>query len=334
MNCILGGGNMVEMRPVVSVIMPCYNSEETVIKALNSLEKQTYQNFEVIIINDGSTDRTASIIENYIIQHKELNIRYYEQNNRGVSIARNHALEKSNATYISFLDSDDTYNENFILNLVSTFEKFDCDVACASYTRFDEELTEDGTIKYYEHMELLENFMHRTIPVVFCSIMYKKSILDDNKIYFTQDIKYGEDSEFVWKFLSNCNNGCILEQKLYYYYDNPESASNNVNWDMIDSIESIKRVKQYLKSNNDLFFDKYSAYMSGRGEWAVAKKFSLAKDKKLYKKLISQYDVKTSMKSMLKGNQKKLVRLSALLYLISPKLYFYMIYLGGKLHFK
>ena len=90
------------MRPTVSVIVPCFNAEKTVARTLDSLVKQTLDNLEIIVINDGSTDHTKAIIENYIADHKEINICLYTKENEGIASARNYALTKVHGEYFGF----------------------------------------------------------------------------------------------------------------------------------------------------------------------------------------------------------------------------------------
>ena len=117
------------MRPTVSVIVPCFNAEKTVVRTLDSLVQQTLVNLEIIIINDGSTDHTKDIIENYITDHKEINICLYTKENEGIASARNYALTKVHGEYFGFLDSDDYAEKEMFEDLYQLAKKDNLEVA-------------------------------------------------------------------------------------------------------------------------------------------------------------------------------------------------------------
>ena len=121
------------MRPTVSVIVPCFNAEKTVARTLDSLVKQTLDNLEIIVINDGSTDHTKDIIENYITDHKEINICLYTKENEGIASARNYALTKVHGEYFGFLDSDDYAEKEMFEDLYQLAKKDDLEVAVSDF---------------------------------------------------------------------------------------------------------------------------------------------------------------------------------------------------------
>ena len=115
---------------MVSVLVPVYNAEKTIVRCLDSILGQTYQNIEVIIVNDGSKDNTLSILENY--SEKDVRIRLYDEQNGGVATARNIALRNAKGEYILYVDSDDWLELNAIECLLGEMRK-DVDIVfCAS----------------------------------------------------------------------------------------------------------------------------------------------------------------------------------------------------------
>ena len=108
--------------PKISVIIPVYNTEKYIEKCLESLAKQTMQDFEVIIVNDGSTDNSKKVIKDYM-KSRKLNIKYLEKENGGLASARNYGVEKALGKYISFLDSDDYLDENLFSELEKYMDK-------------------------------------------------------------------------------------------------------------------------------------------------------------------------------------------------------------------
>ena len=103
------------MNELISVIMPAYNVEEYIEKSIDSVLQQTYTNWELIIINDGSMDNTKKIVENYL--HIDMRIIYLEQENKGVSVARNKGIDSAKGKYIAFLDADDLWTKDALEKL-------------------------------------------------------------------------------------------------------------------------------------------------------------------------------------------------------------------------
>ena len=104
------------VMPLVSIVMPAYNSEKTIIKSIKSILDQSYHNWELLVVDDGSTDKTEKIVLDYI--KKDKRIKLIKNSGKGVSSARNAGIDKSEGEYICFLDSDDLYSENVLKNRV------------------------------------------------------------------------------------------------------------------------------------------------------------------------------------------------------------------------
>ena len=121
------------MRPTVSVIVPCYNCATTVEKALDSLVNQTLEGMEIIVINDGSTDHTETVLNTYIEKHPELNIQFYSKENEGIAETRNFGLSKVTGEYFGFLDSDDYTEPEMFKHLYSLAKKEDLEVAVSDF---------------------------------------------------------------------------------------------------------------------------------------------------------------------------------------------------------
>ena len=109
---------------LVSVIIAAYNASETIVRCLDSVKKQTYPNIEVVVVNDGSTDGTKVIVEDYIAKNVALNIVLFNQINAGPSIARNNGIKYSTGKYIAFLDSDDEWFPEKVENQIECFLKY------------------------------------------------------------------------------------------------------------------------------------------------------------------------------------------------------------------
>lgn len=325
----MGREQIVKEEYLISVIIPCYNAEKNIDKTLSSLEDQTYKNFQVIIINDGSTDKTDFIIKKYLSK-SSLNYEYICKENSGVSSSRNLGINISKGKYITFLDSDDIYNYKYIESLYNMLISKNVDTVYCCYSRDIDKVmsikqnNDMNKSKYLTHKELMKSFMYRKGPCAFWSFIYKKSIIDKYKIKFTEKFKYGEDLEFTWKYLTHCKDGIFIDEELYGYRDNPESAINNISWRITDVIKAIKSVELYMEHNREPFLEQFKNYMYHRTIWSVAKDFSQNGNKELFEKFTNEYNVKKSMRIMLKQSSNILIRLSSLLYCINKK-YFYCI---------
>lgn len=317
------------IKPTLSVIIPCYNATDTIVNTLNSLERQKYKDFEAIVINDGSTDNLDEIIREYT-RNSDITINYIKQNNGGVSVARNTGLDNAKGQYIVFLDADDVYHCNFISSLYETLNKLNVDTVYCLFSRDIKKLSieeDDGTVSCVERLsanEVMLNFMYKPMPMGFSTFIYKKSILEDNNIRFTPNVKYGEDLEFAWKYLPHCSTGAAIKKPLYGYYDNPKSAINTVNWGKTDLLASIARVEDYLREVNSPFYETYKDYMYARTIWAVSKTFAQAGKKEMFDRLNTEYHVKEYMKMLNKAPDKR-IAVSSWLYRINPGLFYWAV---------
>ena len=180
--------------PKVSVIVPVYNVERYLGKCLDSLVNQTLDDIEIIIVNDGSTDASKYVIEQYIGKYE--NIKYYEKENGGLSDARNYGLQFAKGKYIAFLDSDDYVDTNLYKKMYEKAKKEDSDMVEGNfYWVYDKKTKKDIGEKYKGKKQMLEK-----ARVVAWNKLYKKEILDKAKVEFPKGLRY-EDVEFFRKSL-------------------------------------------------------------------------------------------------------------------------------------
>ena len=139
-------------KSLVSIILPCYNSEKTILQTLESIENQTYPNIEIIIVNDGSSDNTEDIVKKFMSMSKK-KIHYIMQSNAGVSAARNKGIHSANGEYIVFLDSDDFYHYDAIRTLVYICVNENVDTVFGCYTRDTQIINQNKNVSYGEDVE-------------------------------------------------------------------------------------------------------------------------------------------------------------------------------------
>lgn len=218
----------------VSVIIPVYNAERYLPFCIESLKEQTLQDCEFIFVDDGSTDGSRSIIEDY--QKKDNRIVFVHQQNKGVSAARNAGLTHAKGSYIGFVDADDTVSVAFYEQLYSKALLFGSDVVVSNFTtQLGDKLILSKA--FFETDVLYDEVFIKHTLIPFCirqddfnpiwNKLYKKDIILKNSIRFTVGISHGEDALFNLKVLSKIKRIIFIDYSGYYYREVPDSATRN-----------------------------------------------------------------------------------------------------------
>lgn len=194
-----------------SVIMPAYNSEKYIEKAIESVINQSFANWELIIVNDASTDNTEKIIEKYCQKDKRIKIITLLQN-KGVANARNTAIKNAIGRYIAFLDSDDYWEKEKLKLQISALYEKQADLIYTAYCMFDEKGDELKKRQVKEQIDLKELLKENSI--IFSSVFCKKS--DVENIFFKSEW-YHEDYVFLLDLLKNDKQFVAINQILTNY---------------------------------------------------------------------------------------------------------------------
>lgn len=229
---------------LVSVIIPAYNAERFIGRSLDSVIKQTYPAVEIIIIDDGSSDNTASVCRGYMDRHEH--IRYIRKQNGGVSSARNEGIKAASGYYICFLDSDDTYEPDFISILVNKITQDNRDFAYCLFRKihFDNHTTQ--SVCYDNTDTVITDFLNFDYFDI-CCLMLKKEFLDKNNIIFDSSMVVGEDVLFILKCL-NKGSFSYIKEYLYNYIYHSESLMNK-KWkkeDYISDLDAWEKILSYI----------------------------------------------------------------------------------------
>jgi glycosyltransferase involved in cell wall biosynthesis len=312
--------------PIISVIIPAYNAQEYVIETLESLESQTFKDFEVIIINDGSKDNT-SILINKFINKKTLDIRIIEQINSGVSIARNCGIDIASGDYVVFLDADDLLHPSYLSILYKTLTKQQVDVVICNFTRkqnFREiKILENNLVKINQ-VDLFNLFFLKSKQYIFPCFLYSRRIINQFELRFTNGIKYGEDLEFICKYISHISKGILVENELYYYRPNKNSAISNVSWNFTDSIHAINNISNYLEINHNPKYIFFSTLAKAREICYVLRAFAKTGQKDLFLKAYFEFQFKRNVKYLFRFPVFR-IRISAWIIYLNPKLFYHLI---------
>lgn len=228
---------MNETHPLISVLMPVYNVKNYVAEAIESILKQTYTNFELIIINDGSTDGSGSIAEAY--KAKDKRIKLYHIENGGLANARNLALSYAQGEFVAFVDSDDSVSNDYLEVLINAISKYNADVSFCSYYRYVEEekmfyypvLEEGYEEKVFSGLEAYQNY-YNPVNAYNISLVVAWGKLIRKELFSQICFPTGrilEDSFTIYKLYFLTNKIAYVNKHLYMYRIRPNSIMTQ-NW--------------------------------------------------------------------------------------------------------
>lgn len=232
----------------VSVIVPAYNAEKYLEACLDSICEQTYPVLEILVVNDGSKDLTASIIRSRAEQDARI-IPYYNENH-GVSYSRNFGLEHCTGEYVTFVDADDLVAPDFIAQMIHDLEEADADIAVIGVAKsklFEPEMFTNGVTSTYEESEMLKQVFGAFEGFV-CNKLYRKSLLQTKSIRLEQSIAVCEDLLFNVIYLLNCKKAVYNCGQKYFYRQIENSASNrldNPKW--FDAMKAYQQIIRLVK---------------------------------------------------------------------------------------
>lgn len=213
------------MKATVSIIIPIYNAEKTLPKTLNSIVKQTYCDYEAILVDDGSNDNSESICKSFCLKDKRF--LYMRQENQGVSLARNAGINKSNGRYLVFVDADDCLKSDALEILVNFQEKNKGYLICTSYLmKKTRGRKKEFLLKNCTSLKQDSNFLKvlDSVPTAPWGKIFIRDVIVKNNIDFPENIPYGEDTIFLYRYLQYAR-GIITSEKICYEYDYTNTSS-------------------------------------------------------------------------------------------------------------
>ena len=228
---------MKQTKYKVSIIIPCYNSKKYIERCLNSILKDKLKEKEIILINDGSTDNTLEIIEEYSKKNKDIKI--INQKNKGQSISRNNGLKEAKGKYIAFVDSDDWVEEDYFYKLYNCAEKNKSDYIYCDYYEDKQVYKSNKYNNDIEKVKIIEN----TAP---WAKLILKELIDKTKFKFP-NIRMYEDTSSIPILALNSKNAYYLEEGLYHYN---KERKKEYNEKVLDVLEAENILYEYFKNNN------------------------------------------------------------------------------------
>lgn len=240
----------------ISVILTTYNVENYIEECIDSLLDQTIKNFELIIVDDGSTDNTLKILDS---KYPKLNV--IKNEHMGAAKCRNMGLKMARGKYICILDSDDYFEKDMLELMLNKMEKYDADVAVSSAYKFDN-LTSEEVITHYmlnkdvfknydvfSPVDIKENIFQLTVANAWAK-MFKKELIDFNNLEF-QDLKNSNDVLFVFSAIINAKKIVPIDVPLVHYrFNNAKSIQGIKKQYPFEFIKAYEALQEYLITKN------------------------------------------------------------------------------------
>lgn len=248
------------MEVKISVIIPVYNVEEYLARCLDSVTKQTLKDIEIICINDGSVDKSASIAEQYAKKDKRISL--INQENKGLSAARNAGMRVARGKYISFVDSDDWIDLDFLEKLYNAAESCGADAACSEIRRPHVSGKNPYKLKF-ESSQVLSTVSdkYRVLEVprrcYACGKIYLRSELERQNLKFVEGRVF-EDIYFIPRFLFNSNKIVTVPGVFYDYWANPKSITRKLSdRNQIDLLAARADLIKFSRENHITYDEKF-----------------------------------------------------------------------------
>lgn len=241
---------------LISVIVPIYNVENYLRKCLDSILEQTFHNLEILLVNDGSTDGSGQICQEYV--EKDNRIRYFEKENGGVSDARNFGLDLARGDYVTFLDADDFLFEDYLEKLYIATTLSNADIMIGGYSRFDgsdfyfykDHFKRDSLVSFTSTQAI--QFLDSMLDIQFfnfstaCGKLFKRTLFKELRF---PSGRYAENQFIMWKLYLNAEHIYAFNGDSYVYRSNNEGLSSGFSVEHLDYIDALE---ERIKSTKDL----------------------------------------------------------------------------------
>lgn len=248
------------MYPKVSAIVPIYNSENYLSICLESIINQTLLDLEIILINDGSTDSSLKIAEDYA--RKDSRIVVINKKNGGPSTARNIGIQQSTGEFLAFIDSDDLIDKDMLATMYAKATAHNAEIVICNYKKismdgkvlYKDSILEKEKLFYNEDiLKLIENCSQNKITWFSCRNLYKRELLIDNNIFYNEYLKIGEDPIFNLYAFFHCEKLLIIKECFYNYRYNPTSITSSFDYHLLEKLnlnylEKLKFKNKYFNS--------------------------------------------------------------------------------------
>ncbi len=291
---------MKDVNPIISVIVPVYNAEKYLRRCVDSILAQTFTDFELLLIDDGSKDKSGEICDEYA--RKDNRVKVFHKENGGASAARNLGLDHANGYYVAFVDSDDYLSTEYLhsfYNIIYVKDRVDLIIQSPIYTYQNGIIkTKKITNRVYDGENMLKDFINDgnldfTEPH---SKLFRLSLIKENNIHFNEKVIIGEDGIFIAHFLRFCKFIDLSEDVGYYYVKSGNSIQNRFYspekelYGVIEWKKSLMQLSEYAKIGYDVpNIWRVLTFLIKRYLFAVVNNKSLShKEKKVWIKYLDE----------------------------------------------
>ncbi len=306
--------------PLLSVIVPIYNGAEYVEDLLASFEKQKSKDFELILVDDGSTDDTVKVLNEKI---RSLSFRAQVESipAAGVSAARNKGMELATGDYISFVDADDIIVGNYVQILEKILKKDDFDVYVFQSRRVTpkDSFAKKGKAKYRKTngLDMLKSLAVNPTQYGVYNLFLKREFVEEHNFRFAEDFDYYEDYDFLIRVFSAGQKMKLSESELYNYVQQKGSAVSVFRLKRFEDLGLLYVLVPYLQQIQPQFAQEYSRWFLPRIWWSLLWQSCMAFNKKDWKAFCEAADFRNKLATLAVHPDKK-VRISTNLFYRSP----------------
>ncbi len=248
---------------VISIVIPVYNAEQYLRETLDAVQRQSYREYELLLINDGSTDKSGNICDEYA--EKDPRIKVFHRENSGPSVTRNFGVEKAEGEYIAFVDADDVIDDNYLEVLHQNMNQYEADLVLCDYERFYEDDLE-RKVHYRnsiysvaiakskaELANVFKNPSTNLFGVAIWGKLYKAEIIKKHGVRFPEDVSYEEDCCFNIQYYDYVDTTVFTSETVYHYRQMKESLSKvyraNTYGDLVNGFNKRKEFAKKIEMN-------------------------------------------------------------------------------------
>lgn len=270
---------------MVSIIIPVYNVQDYLARCIDSVVNQTYNNIEIILVDDGSSDSSSHMCDEYA--HRDNRIKVIHKSNGGLSDARNAGLEIATGDYVTFIDADDYVHRSFVETLVTTMHETGCEIAACTWQELNDgddprkvNTTKPSCTTFSQEQAINSVFYQQEFNHSACSRIFRASLFND--LRFPVGVLY-EDLAIIYRLLCKVEKVTLVKAPMYYYMHRPGSITTTMTLQrtqVLDHLETLEKqveleAPQYLPAvrsrHMSACFNMLRLMPSGNPEWEPVK---------------------------------------------------------------
>lgn len=288
-----------------SIVMPVYKVEKYIAASIRSICAQTFRDYELILVDDGSPDQSIKIAEDEL-RGKNVTYTVICQENLGTAVARNKGMAVANGEWIICIDSDDCIHPQTLEILAAVVEQCPDSVSLVGidlkmtkdFLGIEKKVSPEPRITYYSKEEVVNAFLLRKVQLFAPGLLIRREWYLSNGIQYNEKIRYSEDQYFVWDVLAYVNEICLVDEKLYWYLNRDNSTMTTSDKERImTGYEAFKRLDEKQLRNANLWGEN-QGYIFPRWMLAVLRVISKYMKFREFEEVANAFQYKTYMKKL------------------------------------